>query len=58
MYMYTSDSTATSPGAKFTAVANGDLDGNGTQSTFQLFGSITNGQLNVSPSLQETNPEE
>jgi type IV pilus assembly protein PilA len=58
MYSYTSDSTANTQGTVFTATANGDLDGNTIQSTFQLFGSVINSQLNVSPSLQETDPEE
>jgi|HubBroStandDraft_2_1064218.scaffolds.fasta_scaffold277690_2 type IV pilus assembly protein PilA len=58
MYNYTSDSSATTPGTAFTAVANGDLDGNGTLSTFTLLGSINNMQLNVSPNILETNPEE
>jgi len=54
-YMYNYVSTA---GAAFTATANGDLDGNGTLSTFTLLGSILNNQLNVSPNILETNPEE
>jgi type IV pilus assembly protein PilA len=58
MYNYTSDSTATTQGTAFTATANGDLDGNGTLSTFTLLGSVINNQLNVSPNLNETNPEE
>jgi type IV pilus assembly protein PilA len=60
MYMYTSDAVAaTSPGTAFTVTANGDLNGDTVQSTFQLFGTIqSDGQLNVSPNLVETDPEE
>jgi hypothetical protein len=39
--------------------ANGDLNGDTVQSTFQLFGKVqTDGQLNVSPNIVETDPEE
>jgi type IV pilus assembly protein PilA len=62
MYNYSSDGSqapaAIAMGTKFTATANGDLDGNTIQSTFQLFGSIVGGQLYVSPNLQSTLPEE
>jgi type IV pilus assembly protein PilA len=55
-YMY----SFTNVGATaYTAMANGDLNGDGIQSSFQLFGSIdSNNQLISSPNIQETNPEE
>jgi type IV pilus assembly protein PilA len=41
-YTYTSNApTTTGASAAYTAIANGDLDGNGTQSTFQLKGTGT-----------------
>ncbi len=53
MYSYTSPSTAS-----MIAKANGDLNGNGTLSTFLLNGSVVNGALNLAPNLQETQAEE
>jgi type IV pilus assembly protein PilA len=62
VYGYTSDGSQAPAtvriGTNFTASANGDLDGNGTQSTFQLYGSIANGQLYVSPNLYSNLAEE
>jgi type IV pilus assembly protein PilA len=63
MYNYISDgSQGATPtvGTNFTATANGDLDGNGTQSTFQLYGSVnsTDKNLYVSPNLFTNLPEE
>jgi len=55
MYSYTGTTGAT---GTFAATANGDLDGNGTQSTFSLAGQVTNGVVFVSPNFTETNPEE
>jgi type IV pilus assembly protein PilA len=59
-YLYTfSGSAAGTPGKSFTAIANGDLNGDGTTSIFLLAGSIggdTN--LYVAPNIQETDPEE
>jgi type IV pilus assembly protein PilA len=58
-YNYTSDSTATSQGTKFTAMANGDLNGDTIYSSFQLFGTVDSShQLVTSPNLVETLPEE
>jgi type IV pilus assembly protein PilA len=42
----------------FAAVANGDLNGNGTYSTFIVVGSAESGSVAISPNIQETNPEE
>lgn len=53
-YQYTYAST----GGGFTATANGDLDGNGTWSTFALAGTLANGIVNVAPTISETNPDE
>jgi type IV pilus assembly protein PilA len=62
-YNYTSDgnSGATPPviGTKFTATANGDLNGDGVESTFQLYGSVdATTNLYVSPNLYENQAEE
>ncbi len=38
MYTYVSDTAKTGTDAQYTAIANGDLDGNGTASTFTLTG--------------------
>jgi type IV pilus assembly protein PilA len=58
-YNYTSSGTQGSIGNTFTATANGDLNGDGTFSTFALNGSIGAGfVLNIEPTVEETNPEE
>jgi type IV pilus assembly protein PilA len=41
MYQYTSNATPTDPGNTMNVLANGDLDGDGTLSTFQRNGAIT-----------------
>jgi type IV pilus assembly protein PilA len=56
-YNYIAAGAATD-GDTFTAVANGDLNGDGTLSTFNAYGKIQNGRLNASPTIEETNPEE
>jgi len=55
-YQYAYTATA---GTKFNATAQGDLDGNGTPSTFDLQGDIdnTSKRLTLNP-IVETNPEE
>jgi type IV pilus assembly protein PilA len=62
LYNYVSDGSqaaaAPAQGTNFTGSANGDLDGNTTQSTFQLYGSVVGNQLYVSPNLFENLPEE
>ena len=45
-------------GATFSAVAEGDLNGDGTTSLFHQDGSILSGALLVAPSIVEVNPEE
>jgi type IV pilus assembly protein PilA len=59
-YNYTSDGDVTVPtmGTKFTAVANGDLNGDGVLSTFQVLGAVANKQLYIGPTIMETDPEE
>jgi type IV pilus assembly protein PilA len=42
----------------FTITARGDLDGDGTASTFQLGGKIVGGNLVVDPTIAEQNVEE
>ncbi|MGA2448150.1 MAG: prepilin-type N-terminal cleavage/methylation domain-containing protein [Polyangiaceae bacterium] len=56
-YVYTASGTSSQSGG-FTAAANGDLDGNGVQSNFQISGSSLSGVVAISPTIQETNPEE
>ncbi len=57
-YQYGYVSTAGSSGS-FVATANGDLDGDGIESTFQITGSVnTNGAVNVAPNILSVNPEE
>jgi type IV pilus assembly protein PilA len=58
MYSYVTSGTS-SPGDTFTAMANGDLNGDGMISTFQLSGSINASYvINVAPNIIETSPEE
>ncbi len=64
MYSYTESATSCTTGAiandVVDAVANGDLDGNGIQSTFDLQGKVTAGQSQIiwAPKPLETLPEE
>lgn len=44
--------------AQISATANGDLNGDGTLSTFAVQGQIQEGRLTIAPSIQETSPEE
>ncbi len=63
-YMYSWDSSGTGvAGGWYTATANGDLNGDDTLSTFTMLGKIQAGtkgglELNSSPNVNETNPEE
>jgi type IV pilus assembly protein PilA len=59
-YMYTwTAPTVSGAGANFTAMANGDLNGDGVASTFQLYGGVDSTMsLLVSPNLFENLPEE
>jgi type IV pilus assembly protein PilA len=56
-YMYDYKGTTGESGT-FLAIGNGDLDGNGLTSTFQLKGQVNRGVVFVSPSLIEENSEE
>lgn len=55
MYTYTGSSGAA---GSFAAIANGDLDGNDTSSTFSLSGEIHSGVVFVAPNFYEDKPEE
>jgi type IV pilus assembly protein PilA len=56
-YEYTSGATSASNG-NFSAIAHGDLNGDGTPSTFLISGTAYSGSVAISPNIQETNPEE
>lgn len=60
LYNYTSDANcaAGTVGTKFDGIANGDLDGNGTTSAFDLEAHIVNGGVVLAPKPQEYAPEE
>ena len=58
-YMYNYQAST----SNFSAIANGDLNGDGNQSTFSLAGAVTAGSAGgnvvvLAPSIQEVNPEE
>jgi type IV pilus assembly protein PilA len=58
MYSYASPGTGSS-GDTFTATANGDLNGDGVESTFQITGSVNTAfALNIAPNMLSVNPEE
>jgi type IV pilus assembly protein PilA len=62
-YNYTSagpaSATLSAENATFSAVANGDLNGDGALfSTFTMIGKIQEGRLTVAPAIGEINPEE
>ncbi len=57
-YGYASPATGL-VGDSFVATANGDLDGDGIESTFQITGSVAVGNvLDVAPNILSVNPEE
>jgi type IV pilus assembly protein PilA len=59
MYSYSVSGSGLAPGDSFTAVAQGDLDGNGVLSLFQISGAINASYvLNIAPNLVEVRPEE
>ena len=64
LYSYTEGASSCTSGTiandDIHAIANGDLDGNGTQSTFDLEGKVPAGQTQIiwAPKPLETNPEE
>jgi type IV pilus assembly protein PilA len=53
-YMYTY--TASTDG--FSAIGNGDLDGDGVPSTFSMTGALSGGEVIVSPTFTEVDPDE
>jgi type IV pilus assembly protein PilA len=58
IYGYKGSGTG-SAGSSFVATANGDLNGDGTLSTFSIQGSVNSSFLmNVAPSIAEISPEE
>lgn len=58
MYSYAATGTLSANGDTFTATANGDLNGDGTLSTFTTTGTIQQNRLTASPSIGEVSPEE
>ncbi len=50
--------TADQKDTTFTAIANGDLDGNGTASKFSLDGKVINSRVVLNTSITEDKPEE
>jgi type IV pilus assembly protein PilA len=58
MYSYSAAGSST-PGSSFTVAAQGDLNGDGVLSLFQVTGAINSGYaLNVAPNMVEVRPEE
>jgi type IV pilus assembly protein PilA len=59
MYSYSISGSGSNPNDSFTATAQGDLDGNGVLSLFQISGSINSKYaLNVAPNITEVRPDE
>ena len=54
MYTYSADAAGTS---WFTALANGDLNGDSTLSTYTIAGSVQSGVLTVAPNIIDRNAE-
>jgi type IV pilus assembly protein PilA len=50
--------TAAADNSKFDAIAMGDLNGDGTNSTFTRAAEVRNGQIVLSPAITEVNPDE
>ncbi len=46
------------PATSFTATANGDLNGDGTLSTFSITGTVQSAVLNIAPGIFEMAPDE
>jgi len=57
-YNYTATGTYSANGNEFSAIAEGDLNGDGTKSTFTASGKIQENRLTVSPSIAEIDPDE
>jgi type IV pilus assembly protein PilA len=56
-YQYTVGDQSAQSG-NFTATAHGDLNGDSKQSTFRIYGAAITGAIGISPSIEETDPEE
>jgi type IV pilus assembly protein PilA len=57
MYQYAASNETTATGT-FAAYAFGDLNGDGTLSTFEMDGALQSGTVAISPTAIETNPDE
>jgi type IV pilus assembly protein PilA len=57
-YSYTAASISNTTGATMTSEAQGDLDGNGQSSIFQLQGATENARLKLAPTLSISNEDE
>jgi hypothetical protein len=57
-YRYTYTSTQNGASGTFQALAEGNLDGDGTPSEFKIDATLTDGNLFVSPTIAEKDPEE
>ncbi len=59
MYAYSITGSGSNPGDSFTASAQGDLNGDGVLSLFQLTGAVSSSYiLNIAPNMLEVRPEE
>jgi type IV pilus assembly protein PilA len=58
MYSYTAANVSNMTTGTFSAVANGDLNGDNVTSTFSLAGGVSNGQARTAPTMAEDAPEE
>ncbi|MGC4070088.1 MAG: type II secretion system protein [Polyangiaceae bacterium] len=56
-YNYTAANPTANNGT-FEAIAEGDLNGDGTTSRFGLAGAVQGGVVNIAPNISEQNPEE
>ena len=56
-FQYSYTVSKTNPDA-FEAVAHGDLNGDGVESTFRVRGVVQGGALKIAPNMEETSPEE
>ncbi|HYQ29532.1 MAG TPA: hypothetical protein VER04_20010, partial [Polyangiaceae bacterium] len=57
-YNYTAAQAADNKTGSFSAVAVGDLNGDGVESKFTRAAEIRNGQIVLSPAIEEENPDE
>ena len=57
-YQYDYSTTVDATTGTFTAYANGDVNGNGVESQFNIGGAVRDGRLVLTPAIGEKNPEE